>query len=169
MHEILEKRRPHLPNNHIVIAGSGDLARNTYHALRDKHYEVMLVGRDWKPELAEEAEIHPHHYVTGDHTRTITLEKAYMRNAHAILCLDTADTLNAFTLLAARQIKPDIRSAVVINEVRHANTLLGLRPDLGIELNAVLASWVVQELLGEPVQDPMGRLLFFLDSKTPGS
>ena len=169
LHELLGKKRLDWPKNHIVIAGGGDLARNTYHALRAKQYEVMLVGRDWRPEVAEEAEIHPLHYVTGDHTRRITLEKAFIRNAHAILCLDPSDELNAFTLLAARQIRPDIRSVVLINEVRHAPTLLGLRPDLALELDAALATWVVQELLGEPLHDPLGRLLFFLEGEPTGS
>lgn len=165
LHDLFGKKRPNLPSNHIVIAGSGDLARNTYHALRDKHFEVMLVGRDWKPEIAEEAEIHPHHYVTGDHSRRITLEKAYIRNAHAILCLDPSDELNAFTLLAARQIKPDIRTVALINELRHAKTLQGLQPDLAIELQAAMASWLVQELLGEPPSGPLSSLLFFLAEK----
>lgn len=163
LHDLLGKKRPNLPNNHIVIAGGGDLARNTYHALRDKHFEVMLVGRDWKPEVAEEAEIHPHHFVTGDHTRRITLEKAYIRTAHAILCLDPSDELNAFTILAARQIKPEIRTVAVINHLRHAKTLFGLRPDLAIELDDGLAKWMVQQLLGETPKDPLSEMLFFLE------
>lgn len=166
LQELLHKGKKHYPNNHIVIAGGGDLARNTYHSLRDQHYEVMLVGRDWKPEVIEEAEIHPHHAVQGDHTRRITLQKAFVHNAHAILCLDPSDEVNAFTLLAARQLKPEIRSAVVINELRHANTLLGLKPDLALELHVAVATWMVEELLGEEISDPINRLLFFLDEQT---
>ncbi|MEL5848301.1 MAG: ion channel, partial [Candidatus Igneacidithiobacillus chanchocoensis] len=162
LHSIIGKHHPTLPKNHIVIAGAGDLARNTYHALCTRYYKVVLVGRDWKPELADEAEIHPHHYITGDSSRTMVLEKAYLRNAYAILCLDASDDLNAFTLLAARQIKPDIRTVLLMNEVSHAKTLFGLQPDLVIELQAVMAAWMVQGLLGEPLQDPLSSLLFFL-------
>jgi voltage-gated potassium channel len=162
LHNIIGRRRPDLPKNHIVIAGGGDLARNTCHALCSKYYKVVLVGRDWQPDVADEAEIHPHHYITGDPSRKATLEKANLHNAYAVLCLDPSDDLNAFTMLTARQIKPDIRTVVLINKLSHAKTLLGLKPDLAIELQTVMAAWMVQELLGEPPQDPLSNLLFFL-------
>jgi Trk K+ transport system NAD-binding subunit len=96
---------------HVVVAGLGDVGFRTADELRRAGAEVVAITLEQEGELVGAARSKVP-VVIGDARQRDTLVRAGLDRAAAVLCLTGDDAVNLGIALAARQVKPGIRTVV---------------------------------------------------------
>ncbi len=96
-------------SDHIIVCGFGLMGREVVKELpKDK---IVIIDKDInKVNLARDENLIALH---GDATDDVTLEKAGIRRAKAIICCMN-DASNAFAILTAKELNPNIQTVVVL-------------------------------------------------------
>lgn len=139
--------------NHYVVCGASVFAISMVMQLKQRGLNVTLVTN--KPEeyfaaiqqkIGAKLDI-----ISGDSTDNAVLEGAGVGHCHAIIAMTNDDASNAFITLTAREVNPDVRTVVVVNDasnikkIRQVKASVLLSPQLfGSE---ILASVLAGESL----------------------
>jgi voltage-gated potassium channel len=136
-----QDRRMHRAN-HFVVVGSTALAVNTVRELRGRGRPVTRVLK----EAPAEGEQPDPETLVGDPSDPSTLSKVHADKAEAVLAMTADDSLNAFVVLAAREVGAR-RIIAAVNEAHHLDRIALVQPDvviapqvLGGELTAMMLS-----------------------------
>jgi len=143
--------------NHYIIVGHSALASNTYHELIARGEQVTFILRSI-PDDPRFADID---VVTGDGSDVDTLIKAGGEQAKAILALLNDDSENAFVILAAKELKGEIKTVAAVNDVKNMNRIRRVHPYLIIAPQVLGGELLSMALTGEKVDSStiMQRLL----------
>ncbi|MGV0908528.1 NAD-binding protein [Martelella sp. FOR1707] len=146
---LLQPRKwPMKRNNHIIIAGQSSLARNLVKSLEARGMQVTAI---WSsvPQAGVEQ---PDDLVIGDATDSDVLENAGVKQARAVLALQDSDSENAFVSLAAKDINPDVRTLLAVNDAHNMDRMRRVRPDAVLALPVIGAELVAMALSGEEIK-----------------
>ena len=92
--------------DHIILCGYGRFGQITAGDIRQADIPLVIIDAD--PAAVESAEAHDILGVIADATEEETLIKAGLDRARALLCSLPSDADNVYTILTARDIRPDI-------------------------------------------------------------
>ncbi len=164
-------------SNHIVVLGYGRMGQAVVEVLRDRGIDFSVVDLD--PERCRELEEDHLPAVRGDATQEDVLKAAGVERARTLIACLADDAHNVYSILLARQLKPNvtiIARAVedgaeerlrlagadrVLNPYRNGGTLLAItaiKPTVTDFLNASLAGSAMELELAEVVVHPSSEL-----------
>ncbi len=107
-----------VPKNHVIIAGTGAMARNTtLELVRRRVPLVQVIAPGAEPPLADQP------FVTGGTSDTEVLEEAGIAHARMLIAAAAADGENAFIVLAAKDLNPELKVLAVASDAQAARRL----------------------------------------------
>ena len=134
--------------SHIIVVGDGPLAQDTARALIARGLQVTSIFAD-KP---AEDEQHPEDVLVGDGSDTELLRQADIAKARAVLALSEDDSYNAFVVLAAKEMNPEVRTVAAVSDTRNTGRLARTRPDVLLTLPLLGGELLAMALSGEQIQ-----------------
>jgi voltage-gated potassium channel len=142
--------------NHFLIVGASPIAHSVYDGLRKRGYSVtVLIPQSVPNNYPEDADL-----VVGDPSDTATLKRAAADTARAVLALRTDDAENAFTVLAIRELAPQVRTVALVNESRNLQRLRLLKPDIVFSPQQLAGELLARTLNDETIDNALvSRLL----------
>ena len=150
-HKIMKRR------HHYIIVGHSALAGNTYHELvgRGEQVTIILLSVPENPKYAD-LDI-----VIGDGSDVDLLKKAGGEEAKAILALLDDDSENAFVILAAKELKGEVKTVAAVNDVKNLNRIRRVHPYMIIAPQVLGGELLTMALTGEKVDSStiMQRLM----------
>ncbi|WP_292054995.1 MULTISPECIES: NAD-binding protein [unclassified Martelella] len=149
MMSLLQPRKKHMKRTgHIIVAGQNALARNVVKSLEKRGTQVTAI---WA--TAPQAGIEPpDDLIVGDATNSEVLESAGVSQARAVLALQDSDSDNAFVSLAAKDINPDVRTLLAVNDAHNMDRMRRVKPDAVLALPVIGAELVAMALSGEEIK-----------------
>jgi voltage-gated potassium channel len=93
--------------DHIVLCGFGRIGEMTATQITEAGIPLVVIDTDEK--VIQHAEDHDVLGLAADATEEETLLRAGLERASALLCALASDADNVYTILTAREIRPDIR------------------------------------------------------------
>jgi voltage-gated potassium channel len=144
--------------DHFIITGSGALARNAAHELRQRNQPVLVVTE------VEEAGFGDCEVVVGDPTDLETLKAAGAEHARAVLALSDDDSENAFVVLAMSELDSDAKKVAAVSARKNLDRIRRVHPDM-ILAAPVFGSEALVMALTEQKIDGDWLLKRFLDVK----
>lgn len=142
------KRKRMRRSSHIIVAGSGSLARTAIKALATRGLQVTAI---WPAQRADDTE-QPEDLVLGDASDTEALHNATIEQARALLALSEDDSYNAFVILAAKELNPNVRTAIAVNDVRNIRRAARVHADVVLALPLIGGELLAMALSGEEVK-----------------
>lgn len=95
--------------DHVIICGLGRVGMRTIEQLLDAGHEPLVIERDWNSEFVERAINLKVPVVVGDAREALTLRRAGLLRARAVVAAIGDDLLNVEIALTARAIQPTAR------------------------------------------------------------
>ncbi len=92
--------------DHYIVCGYGRIGKVICHRLDREEIDLVIVDKN--PDLAQTLDNLGFVYVCDDATDEVTLLKAGIRKAKALISVLGTDTENVFLVLSARQLAPDL-------------------------------------------------------------
>lgn len=140
--------------DHVIIAGAGPLARTTMvELLRQGTPFVQVIGPAETPALEDQP------CVSGDSSSAKTLEKAGIMKARLFIAATGNDSENAFVVLAAKDLNPDMKVLAVAYSEESTRRLKLANADMvftPVELGGRLLAGLAQ---GEALPEAFADLL----------
>ncbi len=134
--------------SHVIVVGDGPLAQDTARALVARGLLVTSIVAQ-KPPDGEE---HTEDVIVGDGSDTEILRKADIAKARAVLALSEDDSYNAFVVLAAKEMNPELRTVAAVSDTRNTGRIARTRPDVLLTLPLLGGELLAMALSGEPIQ-----------------
>ncbi len=140
-------KKKHPRRNHIIVVGDSALARNTIFSLKKVALPVTVIlphkpVEDRDPTLDR---------VIGDGTDTAVLQEAGIDHARGLLALTDNDSDNAFVILAAKDVNPNIRTVASVNDAHNIQRIRRVRPDVVLALPVLGAELVAMALANQEI------------------
>lgn len=149
MKKLLQPRRKKMKRtSHILVTGSGPLARSALKALTTRGLHATAIWLTPRPEDLEQ----PEDLIVGDASDTDILTSANIAQARAVLALSEDDAFNAFVILAAKEMNPKLRTVVAVSNVGNARRLSRVHPDVVLALPQLGGELLAMALSGEEVK-----------------
>jgi voltage-gated potassium channel len=142
------KRKKMKRTSHIIVTGSGPLARSALKALTARGLHATAIWLARRPEDTDA----PEDLVLGDGSDTDVLHGANIEQARAVLALSEDDSFNAFVVLAAKEMNPNIRTVVAVSNSGNAQRLSRVHPDVVLTLPQLGGELLAMALSGEEVR-----------------
>jgi voltage-gated potassium channel len=143
--------------NHFLIVGASPIAHSVYDGLRKRGYSVTVVIPASVPNnYPEDADV-----VIGDPSDSATLERAAASTAHTVLALRADDSENAFTVLAIRELAPQVRTVALVNDSRNLHRLRLLKPDMLFSPQQLAGELLARTLNNETIDNALVSHLLF--------
>jgi voltage-gated potassium channel len=157
MNFLQPRRRKMKRASHVIVVGDGPLARDAVRALAARGLQTTAILSQ-KPD-AEAAQ--PGDFVVGDGSDTETLRQVDATEARAILALSEDDSYNAFVVLAAKEVSPNVRTVAAVSDTRNAGRVARTRPDVMLTLPQLGGELLAMALSGEEIKadELIGQLL----------
>jgi len=95
--------------DHVIVCGLGRVGMRTVQQLLEAGHEPVAIDRDWNGEFVERAVNSKVPVVIGDAREPLTLRRAGLMRARAIVSAIDDDLLNVEIALTARTLQPNIR------------------------------------------------------------
>ncbi|AGN02735.1 Kef-type transporter NAD-binding protein 2 [Salinarchaeum sp. Harcht-Bsk1] len=110
-----------LLEDHVLVLGHGDLTEPIVDALKDRDRQFVVATRQAQTatELAER-DVLALHADPSDHA---TLERANLDEATAVVAATSSDSADAFSVLTARQLDPEIRIVAAATNAENTSKL----------------------------------------------
>jgi voltage-gated potassium channel len=134
--------------SHIIVVGDGPLAQDTARALIARGLQVTSILAEKPPE----DEQHGEDVLVGDGSDTELLRQADIAKARAVLALSEDDSYNAFVVLAAKEMNPEVRTVAAVSDTRNTGRLARTRPDVLLTLPLLGGELLAMALSGEQIQ-----------------
>ena len=137
--------------DHFIICGISALATGTIIQLRQRGLPLTLITTKPPEEVAQlEQRVNGAlDVVTGDGTDDSVLHNAGVQHCRAILALSEDDALNAFVVLTAREMNPEIKTVLVVNDAKNIHKVKQVKADVVLSPqlfgSEILASVIVGE------------------------
>lgn len=89
------------------------------------------------------------------------LQSAGIEQARAVLALSDNDADNAFVVLAARELNPQVRTVVAVGDAANAARVMRVHPDVVLALPEIGSELLAMALSGEEIKADalIGQLL----------
>ncbi|MDE2051969.1 MAG: NAD-binding protein, partial [Gammaproteobacteria bacterium] len=94
----------------------------------------------------------PADFVVGDGSDTETLRRVDSAEARAVLALSEDDSYNAFVVLAAKELNPNVRTVAAVSDTRNTGRVARTRPDVLLTLPQLGGELLAMALSGEEIK-----------------
>lgn len=149
MAKLLQPKRKRMKrNSHIIVIGDGPLARSSIKALSGRGLQVTAVRLARRPDDTDP----PEDLIVGDGSDTEVLQGADIAQARAVLALSEDDSFNAFVILAAKEMNPNVRTVVAVSNAGNARRMARVHPDVVLALPQIGGELLAMALSGEEVK-----------------
>jgi voltage-gated potassium channel len=149
MKKLLQPKRKKMKRTaHIIVTGSGPLARSALKALTARGLHATAIWLASRPEETDP----PEDLIVGDGSDTDVLHSANVEQARAVLALSEDDAFNAFVVLAAKEMNPQVRTVVAVSSGGNARRLSRVHPDVVLALPQLGGELLAMALSGEEVR-----------------
>jgi voltage-gated potassium channel len=115
--------------NHVILVGDGIIARNTAEELKRRNLPFVQIASS-----AAKVDAGGSHLIEGDATNDLVLQQAGVQHARLLIAAREDDGENAFIVLGAKELNPNLRvlavasSAVSIRRLRLAHADMVFSP-----------------------------------------
>ncbi len=142
-------------NDHFIVCGMSILAISTVAQLKQRGLEVtMIIGR---PEeefpLIEQRLGSKCDIISGDSTDNAVLSKAGLDNCRALLALSDDDATNAFIVLSAKELSPEAKTVLAVNDSKNMNRVKQVKADIVLSPQLFGSEILASVLSGEPLDN----------------
>lgn len=134
--------------SHVIVVGDGPLAQDAARALAARGLQTTAILSQ-KP--AADAD-QPEDFVVGDGSDTETLRGVHLGEARAVLALSEDDSYNAFVVLAAKELNPNVRTVAAVSDTRNTGRVARTRPDVLLTLPQLGGELLAMALSGEQIK-----------------
>lgn len=134
--------------SHIIVVGDGPLAQDTARALAARGQVVTRIVAGKPPADEESGE----DTIVGDGSDAQTLTSANVEKARAVLALSEDDSYNAFVVLAAKEMNPDVRTVAAVSDTHNTGRVARARPDVLLTLALLGGEMLAMALSGEEIR-----------------
>ena len=134
--------------SHVIVVGDGPLAQDTVRALVARGLLVTSIVATKPPE----GEAHTEDVLVGDGSDTEILRHADIAKARAVLALSEDDSYNAFVVLAAKEMNPEVRTVAAVSDTHNTGRIARTRPDVLLTLPLLGGELLAMALSGEQIQ-----------------
>ena len=149
MKNFLQPRRRKMKRaSHVIVVGDGPLAQDAARALAARGLQTTVVLAE-KPDPEADQ---PDDFVVGDGSDTETLRSVHIAEARAVLALSDDDSYNAFVVLAAKELNPNVRTVAAVADTRNAGRVARTRPDVLLTLPQLGGELLAMALSGEEIK-----------------
>lgn len=145
---IQPRRKPMQRKDHIIVVGTGPLARNAADSLESRGLETIRILSSTPPSGTEESD----DVIVGDGGDSDILKQAQIDTARAILALTEDDSDNAFIILAAREVNEKIKTVIAVSDAHNLNKIKRVHPDVVLALPVIGAELLAMALSGEEIK-----------------
>ncbi|EJD6400345.1 NAD-binding protein [Providencia rettgeri] len=155
--EIVKKRLFRM-KNHYIIVGASPLALNTYHGLRKRDLDVMvLCHEEQKKNYPDNAQV-----IATEKINKHTLNSANLGQAKALFILGSSDSENTISMLAAKEIvSGNIKSVIAVNDDKNYENMQLLHADLLISLSSLGSEVLIKMIFGENINNQVMENIIF--------
>ncbi|MGH8297680.1 MAG: NAD-binding protein [Steroidobacteraceae bacterium] len=148
MNLLQPRRRKMKRDSHVIVVGDGPLAQDAARALAARGLQVTAILSQ-KPETEADQ---PEDFVVGDGSDTETLRGVNIAEARAMLALSQDDSYNAFAVLAAKELNPNLRTVAAVSDTRNTGRVARTRPDVLLALPQLGGELLAMALSGEEIK-----------------
>lgn len=149
MKNFLQPRRRKMKRaSHVIVVGDGPLAQDAARALAARGLQTTVVLAE-KPDPEADQ---PDDFVVGDGSDTQTLRSVHIAEARAVLALSDDDSYNAFVVLAAKELNPNVRTVAAVADTRNTGRVARTRPDVLLTLPQLGGELLAMALSGEEIK-----------------
>ena len=134
--------------SHVIVVGDGPLAQDTVRALVARGLLVTSIAATKPPD----GEVHTEDVIVGDGSDTEILRQADIAKARAVLALSEDDSYNAFVVLAAKEMNPEVRTVAAVSDTHNTGRIARTRPDVLLTLPLLGGELLAMALSGEQIQ-----------------
>lgn len=161
--KLVQRRRYSMVRKeHFIICGTSILAMGTISQLMQKGLGVTVVAACPEVELAQleqkvgcELDL-----VSGDFTDNAVLDKAGITDCQALLALSDDDATNAFVVLTAKDMNPNIKTVLVVNDAKNMNKVRQVKADVILSPQLFGSEILASVLSGETLdQEKLSSML----------
>ncbi|MDV5224923.1 ion channel [Providencia rettgeri] len=155
--EIVKKRLFRM-KDHYVIVGASPLALNTYHGLKKRDLDVMVLCKEeHKNNYPDNAPV-----ITTSQINKKSLNQVNLAEAKALFILGDLDAENTIAMLAAKEIVgANIKSVMVVNDDNNYENLKLLHADLLISLSSLGSEVLIKMIFGESINSQIIENIIF--------
>jgi Trk K+ transport system NAD-binding subunit len=126
--------------DHVIVCGLGRLGLRIANQLIAAGYEPVVVEKDWQSEFVQRTLADKVPVVLGDAREALTLRRAGVQRARALVAAINDDLLNIEIALTARALRPDLRAILrVFGEELDHNLERNLGPNTAFSASALAA------------------------------
>ena len=146
---LLQPRRKKMKRaSHVIVVGDGPLAQDAVRALTARGLQTTaILSQKPDPEADQ-----PEDFVVGDGSDTETLRGVHIAEARAVLALSDDDSYNAFVVLAAKELNPNVRAVAAVSDTRNTGRVARTRPDVLLTLPQLGGELLAMALSGEEIK-----------------
>ena len=149
MMKLLQPRRRKMKRaSHVIVVGDGPLAQDAARALTARGLQTTAV-LSVKPDTEADQ---PEDFIVGDGSDTETLRRIQIAEARAVLALSEDDSYNAFVVLAAKELNPNVRTVAAVGDTRNTGRVARTRPDVLLTLPQLGGELLAMALSGEEIK-----------------
>jgi voltage-gated potassium channel len=149
MMNLLQPRKRKMKRaSHVIVVGDGPLAKDAARAMAARGLQTTAVLSE-KPDAEADQ---PEDFVVGDGSDTETLRSIQAAEARAVLALSEDDSYNAFVVLAAKELNPNVRTVAAVGDTRNTGRVARTRPDVLLTLPQLGGELLAMALSGEEVK-----------------
>jgi voltage-gated potassium channel len=130
--------------NHVIVCGFNEMSRLILESLKERGIPHVLIDQDQS--LVEKMILNGVPAVFGDATSTSTLKNAEIGHACSLVACYPDDSKNAFTILTAKQLKPDIFCISRVTQEENVEKLKMVKSDSIVSPTLVGAKMMLEEL-----------------------
>lgn len=133
--------------SHVIVVGDGPLAKDAARALTARGLQATAILAQ-KPDAEADQ---PADFIVGDGSDTDTLRRVHIGEARAVLALSEDDSYNAFVVLAAKELNPNVRTVAAVSDTRNTGRVARTRPDVLLTLPQLGGELLAMALSGEKI------------------
>jgi voltage-gated potassium channel len=149
MMNLLQPRKRKMKRaSHVIVVGDGALAQDSARALAARGLQVTAIYSQ-KPDPEADQ---PEDFVVGDGSDTEMLRRVNVAEARAVLALSEDDSYNAFVVLAAKELTPNVRTVAAVSDTHNTGRVARTRPDVLLALPQLGGELLAMALSGEEIK-----------------
>lgn len=149
VHEVIGRRRMERQikdlSDHLVLCGYGRFGQIAAGEISVKDADLVVIDIDG--ERVDEADDQGLLAIHGDATEEETLEKAGLGRASALLCTLPTDAENVYTILNAREVRPNIPIVALARDRRAESKLLRAGANYVVSPYSIGAKHMARQIL----------------------
>lgn len=141
--------------DHYIVCGTSVLAIATANQLLDRGLNVMILtseAEDNFPKIQQRAS-RKLDIMSGDCTDNTVLQTAGIEHCRALLALTDDDADNAFIVLSARDLYPEAKTVLAVNDAKNMNKVKQVKADVVLSPLLFGSEILASVMSGEPLDN----------------